>query len=219
MAVSAGYTGCVYAAPGPGTVFTDEATTKNTADVTIGGVVYHAYQVYSITAQAKRYWNPAVAVVVKKNTVVITTGFTIERCGGIIKFATPNLVTDTITVSGEYLAYSKVAGIKSYSVKFGHKLADATEYNDADEVYKAINKQGSGSLTLIDVDAYLADLLGERLVFVMHFAGTYNVNDSTGPRLECYGVLSDWNLDLPVNDLVTMTHNFTMTDEWHYRSA
>ena len=220
MTPGAGYTGMVYVAPVSGsTTFTDEATTKNTVSVTSGGVIYAAYQFYPITAAAKRYWDPAQAVVVKKNSSVITTGFTIDKCGGVIKFASPNISTDTITVSGKYLVYSKGAGMKSYAGKFGSALKDATHFSSADDEYATTRGNGSGTLELIDIDAYLSDLLGTMLVFVFHFAGTYNANDSSGARVECYGFLTDWDMTLSPDNLDQMKHNWVMSHEWHYRST
>ena len=213
-----GYTGMVYVAPGPGTVFTDEATTKNTTTVTLNGISYSAYQVYSITNAAKRYWDLDTAITVKKNSSVVTN-YSYQACGGIIIFASANISTDVITVSGKYFPYSKASGIKSYNLKLGHKLADATKYTDTDDVCKPMNKNGSGSLVLIDFDNYYTDLLGQRLVGVFLLGGTYNAYDSSGPRWECYFLLNGWTTDLPVDDLISQSHDFTISHERHYRST
>ena len=86
----AGKLGAVYRTDGnASTAFTTEATTSNAT-----------YTRYSITNSAKRFWDDAVSVTVKKNGTTITTGFTIEYAGGVVVFTTPNLNTDVITVSG-----------------------------------------------------------------------------------------------------------------------
>jgi hypothetical protein len=209
----------VYVTATSSTAFTTEATTKNTSAVIVDGVSHDAYTVYYITAAAKRYWDPENGVTVYKGGVEVTTGFTVQYCGGFIIFDSANLNTDEITVTGKYYAYEKAAGIKSYSAKLGWKTADTTAYNDTNDEVTPITRNGSGSLSLIEVDAYFCDLLGSRIIGVFHLAGTYNANDSSGARYEAYIRFSDFDITLPSGDIITATHNYTVEKEWHFRSA
>lgn len=208
MTVKAGYTGMLYVAPGPSLAFTKTAMTADGNRDT-----------YTCTAASKRYWDLDYPVLVYVDNVLVTTGYTVQYCGGVVVFDTPLNVGQVVTVSGQYFTYSKAAGIKSYSLKLGRKLGTSTVYTDTAEEYTALGKSGSGSLTLIDMDDYFDDILGDRVVAVFHMDGTYNANDSTGSRWEAYIRFTNWAYDLPVNELMSESHDFVVTNERHYRAA
>jgi len=213
MAKVAQYVGQLYVAPGPGVTFTEEATTHNAG-----------WTRFTITSQAKRYWDPDTPIVMEYSVdsgvnwiTASSEAYAIEYCGGVIIVSA--FVNGMIRVSGEYLAYAKAAGIKSFSLKLGHKMRDITDYNMEDEDYMPLSKKGTGSLKIEDVDDYYSDLLGERIVLIAHISGTYNTNDSSGPRYEMYARLSEDSWNIPVDDLITQDISFTVERERHFRST
>jgi hypothetical protein len=213
MSAVAQYTGQVYVAPGPSVTFTEEATTGNAGRTQ-----------YTITAAAKRYWDPTTLVTVEKNVgagyvAVSAADYTVEYCGGVIKFLAALPAGAAVRVSGKYLAYAKAATIQKINGSFTTQMKTTTVLTAEDETYMPARRGGSGSFKLADIDAYYSDLLGERIVIVHHLSGTYNANDSSGARYEMYARLSEDAVELPSDDLISQTIGYVVEKERHYRSA
>lgn len=96
--------------------FTDEATTANTAKTR-----------YSITDRAKSAWPLTATITVKKNTVVQTTGFHLERAIGVVVFDVA-LTTETITVTGTYATVAEVGGFYSWKNDSSVSTQDITDF-------------------------------------------------------------------------------------------
>lgn len=97
--------------------FTDQAT--------IADVAYRRYQVANV---AYRYWPLNVAITVKKNGSIITSGFTLERAGGFVVFDAALLATDVVTVSGQALTLVQCGGFFNWSVDMKAELQEATTF-------------------------------------------------------------------------------------------
>jgi hypothetical protein len=213
MAAVAQYAGQVYVAPGPGVTFTEEATTGNTGRTE-----------YTITDQAKRYWDPATAVTVEKDigagyVAVSAADIAIEYCGGVVVFSAALPAGAAVRVSGKYLVYDKAATIQKINGSFTTQLKETTVLTSEDQTFMPTRRGGNGSFKLADIDAYYSDLLGERIVIVHHLSGTYNEHDSSGPRYEMYAKLNDDAVELPEADLISQTIGYVVEKERHYRST
>lgn len=206
-----GYMSRIYATGQP-IVFTGEATTPDDTRT-----------IYSITNQAKRYWDLNTMLVVEADTgtgytLVPESNYSVEYCGGRIVFKTPMEVGTAVRVSGAYRPYAKVAGVQKISMKLYHKLANVTTIDDAYESSKAILKQGDGSLTLIDIDPYMSDQLGGTPVLIVHLGGEgeYQENITSGPRWEMYIHIGEDAFDMATGELTTETVSFRVMER-HYR--
>ena len=98
-------------------------------------------------------------------------------------------------------------------------LKNSEPLSSADEVLTPTKRSGAGSLELVDIDDYYADELGGLLVLVSHMTGTYNANDSSGPRYEAYIRLEEDSFDIATGELIKETVGFKVDRERHYRST
>lgn len=113
-----GKLGAVYTSTNaPSIAFTDEATTKNAENTR-----------YKISNQAKRFWDEANGVTVKKNGNTITTGFEVECAGGEIVFNPALSGNDTVTVSGKYFALEQQAGLFEWKLDANAEMRDVTTF-------------------------------------------------------------------------------------------
>jgi hypothetical protein len=110
---------CLVKVSGTPLAFTDEATTAN-----------GTYDVYTITNSAKAVWDPTAPITVKKNGSTVSSGYTLDRLFGKVKFTSPLLPTDTVTVSGSYLPMGTL--VEAYELSFGMKAEnlDVSRFGD-----------------------------------------------------------------------------------------
>lgn len=149
--VGAVYVSDITAAP---VSFTNEATTADAE-----------YKRYQVTNPAHRYWHPDTEIIVKKNDVIITSGFTLERAGGVVVFDTPLLDTDVVTVSGESLTLIQAGGFFNWSVDTDSEDAEATTFESGGwKEFQQVLKGWSGSAEAYWGDEKFFDMLGEIVV-------------------------------------------------------
>jgi hypothetical protein len=77
------------------------------------------YRIYQAPA-GKRNWLASPAPVIKKNTVEITTGFTIDYGGGAVVFNPSLISTDTVTAS--FTRTKNESGLNSHLLDYANKL-------------------------------------------------------------------------------------------------
>lgn len=99
--------------------FTDAPTTAN-----------GTYDTYTITDSNKAVWDPTAPITVKKNGSVVSSGYTIDRLFGKVKFTAPLQQTDTVTVTGSYLPMGTL--VEAYELSFGIKAdnLDVSRFGD-----------------------------------------------------------------------------------------
>lgn len=139
---------------GAGASFTDEACTNSGDNMT-----------YQITDAAKRVWDRAATITVKKDTVVQSaTLYTLNRLSGKITFGVSQ-GAGVITVTGTYLPMSLVAEAKSWRLAFLGINADETEFTDDNVVRKQVRQDVSGQLGRWWIDSYFYDAINNETIF------------------------------------------------------
>jgi len=188
MAIS-GEVGAVYVSDidTPPSSFTDAATT-NSGD----------NKRYQVTNTAYRYWPIDAAITVKKNDVVITSGFTLERAGGYVVFDVANQPTDTITVSGQALTLVQCGGMFSWSADMKADLQDVTTFASGGWKENVATVGGwSGSAEAYWGDRRFFDSLGEILVVKLF------VDSGASHRcLEGFAIITSEGIEAAVDDVV-----------------
>lgn len=159
MALS-GKTGAVYvsdvgAAP---VAFTDEATS---ADAQL--------KRYQVTDPTYRYWSLDAVITVKVNTVPVTTGFTLERAGGVVVFDSALDPLDVVTVSGSALTVIQAGGFFKWSIDPKGDDSAATTYESGGwkEFVRVLNGW-AGSAEAYWGDGRFFDSLGEIIVVKLY---------------------------------------------------
>lgn len=121
MTALPGYKASVYITTTPSVAFTNEAT-SDAGD----------HKNYTITNAVKRYWDNSQALTIQTSPdgttwTTVTTGFTVNYCGGIITFASAiSGATPSCRVSGYYLPYSLLGGATSVELQTTVDIADVT---------------------------------------------------------------------------------------------
>lgn len=204
MALS-GKVGAVYVQTADAPVaFTDEATTPNAT-----------YTRYTISNAAKRYWSKDYVVTVKKNTVVQTTGFTIEYVGGVIVFATALQPTDVVTVSGYYVNVSQAGGFFNWSLDAELETAEATTFaSQGWKQFEPTLKGFSGSAEAYWGNADFFNKLGQEVVIVL-----YTDAGAAKNRYEGYAVITSDSIETAVDALIQETIEFQGSGPLYYREG
>lgn len=180
---------------GTAVAFTDEATTN------VGGDL----KTYQINATAKRVWDRTAAVTVKKNTVVqATTLYTVNRLTGTIVFNNVILITDTVTVSGQYLPMTTAAEAKEYAYNLQAQNQDDTEFSDTFITRKQGLKTITGSLSKWYVDGTFEGYLNNETPKVLEL-----YSDSSGAfDVKAWVLLSKEGISAVVSGLVEESVDF-----------
>jgi hypothetical protein len=187
VGVVQGKLGALYTCTGAASVaFTTEATTKNAG-----------YTRYKITNQAKRFWDAANGVTVKKNGATITTGFTVEYAGGEIVFDPALISTDTITVTGKYFAMEQQAGIFEWKLDTSADMKDVTTFaSDGWEESVPVKNNYSVSAKGFWANSNYLSRLGGLLAVALF------VDTVSNKRYEGYISISKDSITQPTNDVV-----------------
>jgi hypothetical protein len=185
--------------------FTDEATTGS-----------EDYKRYSINSAAKRYWDKNTAVIVKKNNIVQTSGFTVETVGGVIVFASALAPDDAVTVSGKYVTVLQPAGFFNWSVQTSVKTLETTcfESNEWDE-FVIGDKSWKGSAEKFWVtDSEFISKIGTEVILAL-----YTDFGTAKTRFEGYGIVEASDVTIPVNELVKEKIGFTGVGPLYFREG
>ncbi len=182
-------------------VFTDEATT---ADATL--------KRFTITNDAKRYWDKNTDVTVKKNDVAITTGFHLEYAGGVVVFDDAQLITDVITVSGNYVTVAQAGSMFNWSLDITLDTQEKTTFASGDwREYDAALLGFSGSAEAYWGDDQFFQALDEEVIIVLYI-------NETGPvAYEGYAIFNSDGITTDVNELIKEDIEFTGDGPIYYR--
>lgn len=185
----AGKVGAVYVSDvgTPPVDFADQATTDS-----------GDHKRYQVTDPDYRNWPLDAAITVKKNSEVVTSGFTLERVGGYVVFDVANDPGDTITVSGQALTLVQAGGMFNWSVDMKADLQEVTTYASGDWKENIATVRGwSGSAEAYWGDRLLFDSLGEILVVKLF------VDSGASQRcLEGHAVITSEGIEAAVDDIV-----------------
>lgn len=207
MALS-GKVAAVYKESGPSTAFTDAATTSSAG-----------YTRYTITDAAKRYIDRNVAVTVKKNGVIQTTGFTIEYPGGVVVFSTPLLATDVVLVSGNAFPMAQIGGMFNWKADLDQDLQDVTTFDSGGwKQQLAVLRGFSGSAEAFWGDgslfAELTSAEGAEMVVAL-----YVDNGASKRRYEGYARLTKDSIEVPVDGIIKESIDFQGDGPLYYREG
>jgi hypothetical protein len=209
MAIIKGRLGAVYLASiGAGTTtFTDEAMTANVAKT-----------VYHITDPAKRFWDPASAVVVKYNAGAVTDYASIQYPGGAVTWAvTPG--NSAVTCSGKYLAVAAVGEVKGFTLDIAQEFVDTTTLGDTMRENTPVFRGATVTVDRFYVDStYFTEMTTAARIrcgfdlFVNYDAGT-PANDL---RYTGYGVIASKSISTPVDGIIDEPLTITVIDGPYY---
>jgi hypothetical protein len=174
--------------------FADKATTKDGAN-----------KRYQVTDPTCRYWPPGAAITVKKNAAPVTTGFTLERAGGVVVFDVALQGTDVILVSGTALTLVQAGGFFNWSVDGDGDDADATTF--ASGGWKEFVRMligWSGSAEAYWGDTRFFNSLGQIVVVKLFIdAG------AAQSCMEGFANISGDKIEAPVDGVIQETVDFT----------
>lgn len=175
----AGYNARLYVT-GTSTAMTDEACTE------VSGTLFR------ITATTKHIIDDEVAVVVKVNTVVQTSGYTVNYLDGSVTFASTQ-TGNTVTITGNYLPAQLVAKIRSEEFASSYDVGDSTCQGDAAEDLTLLLLRVSISLDAVQLlsdDVYSSTSLDDILLAKSRKVLEFQPGGSSGRRFRAR-VVSD----------------------------
>jgi len=197
--VGAVYVSDVNAAP---VSFTDQPTTK---DATLTR--------YQVTNPAYRYWPLNAAITVKKNGNIITSGFTLERAGGVVVFDSPLQATDTVTVSGQALTMIQRGGFFNWSVDCELETTEVTTFaSNGWKEFLGTIKGWSGSAEAYWGDKQFFDSLGQIIVVKLFID-----SGASQKCLEGFAVITSDSIETATDDIVNESIDFEGVGPLYFR--
>lgn len=198
--------------PGTSTAFTNEPTTKLTANT-----------VYQLNTDGRRLLDPAVAVVVEVDAdgagaggyvVAAASTYSIDYQFGIITFAADQGASAVVRVSGNYLPVIDLVGVTDWTYTAARTVLDDTAVNNsAGARSKKLGlKDLSGSLTLNELMSYDHDPGAGSLVLQSYLdnATPLLLEVATGgKRFRAWVLLESAETGGGIDDLIGSTVNFT----------
>lgn len=185
-------------------IFTDDAAT---ADLSLTR--------YTITDNAKRYWDKNSAVTVKVNGEVQNSGFNIEYCGGVVVFSEARDSEDVVLVSASAVTVEQHGGFFSWSAELGMDTTETTTFmsNGWKEFIPSI-KEFTASAESYWGDEEFFSRLGEEVVIALYVDTT-----SSRARYEGYGIISSDNIEAAVDDVVNDSIEIQGVGALYYREG
>lgn len=185
-------------------IFTDDAAT---ADLSLTR--------YTITDNAKRYWDKNSAVTVKVNGEVQNSGFNIEYCGGVVVFSEARDSEDVVLVSASAVTVEQHGGFFSWSAELGMDTTETTTFmsNGWKEFIPSI-KEFTASAESYWGDEEFFSRLGEEVVIALYVDTT-----SSRARYEGYGIISSDNIEADVDDVVNDSIEIQGVGALYYREG
>lgn len=197
--------------PGTSTAFTNEPTTKLTANT-----------VYQLNTDAKRLLDPAVPLLVEVDpdgggaapyATAPASSYTVDYVFGIITFLADQGASATVRVSGSYLPVIDLVGVTDWKFTASRTVLDDTTINTAGQRSKKLGlKDITGSLTLNELLSYDHDPGAGQLVLRTYLDnGTPLLFEraSGGKRFRAWVLLESAEEGGAVDDLINNTVNFT----------
>jgi hypothetical protein len=185
-------------------VFADEATTANAGKTR-----------YTITDNAKRYWDKNTAVAVEVDGVLVTEGYSIEYPGGVVVFDEA-LTVEVVTVSGAYVEVEQLAGFFNWSLSVNNKTIDTTcfESGEWDEFILATKNFNVSAEKFWASDANFSDRMGSEVIVVL-----YTDFGTAKTRFEGYATIQTSAVNVPVDGLVNDQLQFVGKNGIYFREG
>jgi hypothetical protein len=198
--------------PGSSTAFTNEPTTKLTANTR-----------YQLNTDAKRLLDPAVAVTVEVDAdgggggayaVADPSTYSINYLFGIVTFLADQGSAALVRVSASYLPVLDLAGVREWNYTCSRTVLETTETDDEDRTRKLGLKDLSGALTLIELPTYDHDPGGGELILEDAIEnGTPLLFEreavSSGKRFRAWVLLESAEDTAGIDDLFNTNFNMT----------
>jgi hypothetical protein len=169
--------------------------------------------VYTIENEACRYLDKNAPVVVYVNDMVVSGGFTVEHLGGVVRFLTPLLEGDTVTVSGKSVKVDQAGGFFNWSAELAADTAEVTTFaSDGWKEYLPAVKGFAASAESYWADGRLSERLGREIIVALYL--------DAGPgkkRYEGYAVIASDSIELAADDVVNEGIEFEGSGNLYYR--
>lgn len=199
----AGHVGAVYMENSdPPTAFTKKPTKPN-ADFTR----------YELTDTTKRYWDKNAPVLVYVNDALVSIGFQLEHCGGVVVFAAALAADDSVKVSGMSLTVTQRGGFFNWSCELSSDTSDISTFQG--EGWKENVPTIKGFTASADSywgDREFSQSLGKEVIIAL-----FVDNTASKKRYEGYAVISSDSIETAVDDIVNETIDFEGTERLYYR--
>ncbi|WP_227765050.1 hypothetical protein [Zhaonella formicivorans] len=170
---------------------------------------------FTISDAAKRYWDKDTPVTVKVNSVVVSAGFTLEHCGGVVVFEAPLELDDEVTVSGKYLTVAQHGGFFNWSAELELETSDITTFQSAGWKENLATVKGfTASAERYWGDEEFFAGLGKEVVIALYTDAT-----ASKQRYEGFGIISSDGIETAVDDIVNETIELQGTGPLHYREG
>lgn len=202
----------IYVANGTANAVTAQAMTAvSVAAGLANGAVITSTQWYRPTTQARRAADPGVAPTVKVDgvTATLTTDYTFEPAGGIVKFVASQGAS-VITMDYSYLTISQLGGGKEWSLNMEREIFDATAFGASWKAKVLGDLSGEASLSKWWLDASILNVIADiaagpssqknpvnRLFLSLYTDFTNNL------RYESYGWLKSDAVKVAIGSLMT----------------
>ncbi|NTW70679.1 MAG: hypothetical protein HGA49_00340 [Eubacteriaceae bacterium] len=168
---------------------------------------------YTIGNEIQRYLDKNSPVTIYVNDVVITTGFSVQYLGGVVKFSIPQDPEDEVTVSGKSIEVDQVGGFFSWSAELSSDTADVTTFESAGWKDNLPTINGfSASTESYWLDEKLSGRLGQEVIVALYLDASTNKK-----RYEGYGVISGDSIELSVDDVINESIEFEGSGKLYYR--
>lgn len=170
---------------------------------------------YTISDAAKRYWDKDTPVTVEVNSVVVSAGFTLEHCGGMVVFEAPLEPEDEVTVSGKYLMVEQHGGFFNWSAELELETSDITTFQSAGwkENLPTVKGFTASAEDYWGDEEFFAGL-GKEVVIALY-------TDATASKLryEGFGIINSDSIETAVDDIVNETIEIQGTGPLYYREG
>ena len=199
----AGHVGAVYIeTTDPPAAFTKEATEANAY-----------FTQYMIIDTTKRYWDKNSPVLVYVNDELVSNGFEIEHCGGVIVFEEALTSADTVTVSGMSVSVAQRGGFFNWSLELTSDTSDITTFHsDGWKENLHIIKGFTASAESYWGDSEFVQSFGKEVIIAL-----YVDNTASKKRYEGYAVISSDGIETAVDDIVNESIEFEGNGRLYYR--
>ncbi|MEA1961280.1 MAG: hypothetical protein U9N81_08440 [Bacillota bacterium] len=199
----AGHVGAVYIETNdPPTAFTKKPTQ---ADV--------SFTRYEIIDASSRYWDKNTPVLVYVNDELVSTGYELEYCGGVVVFGAGLTEEDSVTVSGMSLTVTQRGGFFNWSCELASDTSEVTTFQS--EGWKENLPTIKGFTASADSywgDSEFSESLGKEVIIAL-----YVDNTASQKRYEGYVVISSDSIETAVDDIINESIEFEGTGRLYYR--
>ena len=162
-----------------------------------------------------RYWDKASPVTVKLNNISVTTGFSLEHCGGVVVFELPLELDDVVTVSGKHFTVAQHGGFFNWSADLELDTSEVTTFQSGGWKESQPTVKGfSASAESYWGDGEFFSRLGKEVVIALYTDAT-----ASKQRYEGFGIISSDGIESAVDDIVNEAIEIQGTGPLYYREG